>query len=94
MSWKSRLVVHMYVYMCLEGFMPQLHLYVPEAVAASIRRRAKAIGQTVSGYLAQLVTREVQDGWPVRFFDDVVGGWKGDPLERPSQGRYEEREGF
>ena len=72
--------------------MPQLHLYVPEPVAASFKRRAKAIGQTVSGYPAMLVTREVQDGWPARFFEDVVGGWQGEPLVRHRQGRLEERE--
>jgi len=27
--------------------------------------------------------------WPERFFEEVVGGWKGEPLERPDQGRLE-----
>lgn len=72
--------------------MPQLHLYVPEPVAASIRQRARAAGQSVSSYLAQLVAREAQDVWPIRFFEDVVGGWCGEPLKRPPQGRFEARE--
>lgn len=72
--------------------MPQLHLYVPEPVAASIRQRAQAAGKSVSSYLAQLVTRDVQDAWPARFFEEVVGGWQGEPLQRPPQGHLETRE--
>ena len=27
--------------------------------------------------------------WPEGFFEEVVGGWKGEPLERPDQGWFE-----
>jgi hypothetical protein len=27
--------------------------------------------------------------WPEGFFERVVGGWQGEPLERPDQGRFE-----
>ena len=47
---------------------------------------------SVSRYLANLVEREVITDWPERFFEEVVGGWKGDPLQRPSQGEFERRE--
>jgi hypothetical protein len=30
--------------------------------------------------------------WPKRFFEEVVGGWQGDPLERPEQGHAEHRD--
>ena len=30
-------------------------------------------------------------GWPAFFFTEVVGGWKGAPLVRESQGTYETR---
>lgn len=72
--------------------MPQLHLYVPEKVASSVRERARARGKTVSSYLAELVTREVAADWPGGYFDEVVGGWEGPPLRRPGQGRFERRE--
>jgi hypothetical protein len=72
--------------------MPQLHVYVPEKVASVVRERARARGMTVSGYLAELVTREVASGWPDSYFDEVVGGWEGRPLRRPPQGRLESRE--
>jgi hypothetical protein len=72
--------------------MPQLHLYVPDQVASLVRQRARARRMTVSGYLADLVRREVAAGWPADFFDEVVGGWSGKPLRRPAQGRSEDRD--
>lgn len=72
--------------------MPQLHLYLQEEIASLVRQRARARRLTVSGYLAELVRREVASGWPEGFFDDVVGGWAGGPLRRPRQGRLEKRD--
>lgn len=72
--------------------MPQLHLYVPDEVAGLVRQRARARKMTVSGYLAELVLREVAAGWPAGFFDEVVGGWAGQSLRRPRQRRFESRE--
>lgn len=72
--------------------MPQLHVYVPEKVASVVRERARARGLTVSGYLAELVTREVASDWPRGYFDAVVGAWDGKPLRRPHQGAFETRE--
>jgi hypothetical protein len=39
----------------------------------------------------QLKTPE-QRGWMPGFFEEVIGGWVGEPLERPEQGEYETRE--
>lgn len=74
--------------------MPQLHLYVPDAVAKQLQAKAKASGMSTSRYLATVVCREIGGGWPAGFFEEVVGGWKGKPLRRPSQGRFEERDVF
>lgn len=71
--------------------MPQLHLYVPEHVADEVKRRADAQGISASRYLAELVTREVANDWPPGFFEQVVGGWAGDALQRPEQPAVEER---
>ncbi len=30
-------------------------------------------------------------GWPTGFFERVAGGWQGEPLERASQGVFENR---
>ncbi|MGI2906821.1 hypothetical protein [Tolypothrix sp. VBCCA 56010] len=33
-----------------------------------------------------------QRGWMPGFFEEVIGGWVGEPLERAEQGEYETRE--
>lgn len=71
--------------------MPQLHLYVPDELAAEIARRAEARGLSVSRYLADLVRAEVAGGWPEDFFGSVVGGWAGPALERAPQPPLEVR---
>jgi hypothetical protein len=72
--------------------MPQLHLYVPDEVAETAKARAKAAGKSLSSYLADLVVNEVAGDWPEGFFENVAGGWKGEPLKRPKQGRPESRD--
>lgn len=72
--------------------MPQLHMYLPESLATAIKLRAKTEGKTVSKLLAELVSREMGEGWPPGFFEAVVGGWEGEPLERAPQGENEERD--
>ena len=72
--------------------MPQFHCYVSEAVAEVIRRRARARRLSVSQYLARLAEQDAAVGWPPGYFEHVIGGWNGDPLVRPPQGDYEERE--
>lgn len=72
--------------------MAQLHFYVPAPVESELRKRAKASGLSLSRYLAELVQREIVDEWPEGFFEQVVGGWSGPPLERPEQGTPEVRD--
>ena len=72
--------------------MPQLHLYVPDETAEMLKSKARERGMSVSGYLAEVVGREVGgEDWPEGFFEEVLGGWEGD-LERSPQGSYETRE--
>jgi hypothetical protein len=72
--------------------MPQLHVYVSDAIAREARRRAEAEGLSVSRYLARLVQREIGPGWPDGYFESVVGAWEGEPLERAPQGEPESRD--
>jgi hypothetical protein len=74
--------------------MPQLHFYVPKDLADKIRQEAQEADTSISRYLAGLVEREVVNDWPEGYFDEVVGGWVGNPLERPHQGEFERREPF
>jgi len=72
--------------------MTQFLIEVPDPVAEQLRRRAEGQGLTVSQYLANLLCRELSEEWPPGFFEEVVGGWQGEALERPPQGAYENRE--
>ena len=72
--------------------MAQLHLYVPEDVVAQVQKRAKARNMTTSRYLSELVKRDIGKGWPEGFFTEVIGGWKGKPLQRSPQGKFELRD--
>lgn len=72
--------------------MPRFQLYVPEAIAAEIKRRAAERGKTASAYLAEIVRREVADEWPDGYFTRVIGGWHGKPLRRPRQPALRARE--
>jgi hypothetical protein len=65
--------------------MPRLHLDVSDEVAEAAKSRAKAVGKSLSSYLADLVINDVAGAWPEGFFEEVVGGWKGEPLRRPRQ---------
>ncbi len=71
--------------------MPQLNLYVNDELAERIRHKADAADMSVSRYLAELIRREVSAGWPDGFFEEVIGGWQGEPLERAPQGVIEDR---
>lgn len=46
--------------------------------------------QSVPTQAEKPVTDEL--GWPPGFFEATAGAWKGEPLERSSQGEYEVRE--
>lgn len=74
--------------------MPQLHFSVPEEVAEEVRRRAKCAGLSVSKYLADQIEKEhsPKPRLPDWFYTEIVGGWEGEPLVRPEQLPFEERD--
>jgi hypothetical protein len=72
--------------------MTHVQLDIPASMVRKLRKKAGARGLSLSRYVTELVQREVAGAWPERFFDEVVGGWKGKPLERPPQGTLETRD--
>lgn len=58
--------------------MPQLHLYVPKDIALKVQEKAKARNLTLSRYLAEVIKRDVGEGWPEGYFDSVCGKWVGE----------------
>ena len=66
--------------------MPQLHCYVPEAIARIAQQRAAKSGLSLSRYLSTLVKRDAgaSANWPDGYFE-LFGTWAGTPLARPPQ---------
>jgi len=74
--------------------MAQIHCYIPDDIASQLHKKAENQHLSVSKYLARLVKKDVAAEWPRGYFEQVFGGWKGEPLKRLEQGEYEYREGF
>jgi len=65
-----------------------LHLDVPSDLAETdveVMVILQPVSQPDLGRAGELA-------WPPGFFENVVGGWQGERLERDFQGEYEERE--
>ena len=69
-----------------------MHLYLPQALADEVRRRAEIKGLSVSAFLAELVKAEIHDSWPPGYLEDVIGSTEDFPLERGEQGHFESRD--
>ena len=70
--------------------MPQLHFYVPDAVAEQIKRRAAKARQPISRYIANLVRRDAGQGWPEGYFESLTGAPE-DTIHYEPSGLPEER---
>jgi hypothetical protein len=71
--------------------MPQLHFYVPDEVADQIKRRAAQVGLPVSRYVAELVKRDADQGWPEGYFENIAGRPHDDSIQHEPSGPPEER---
>ncbi|KAB8315535.1 hypothetical protein SD81_029540 [Tolypothrix campylonemoides VB511288] len=66
-----------------------LHLDIPVGIADK-EVEIMVIYQPLETPTQQKTTQ--QKGWNPGFFEEVIGGWVGEPLERAEQGEYETRE--
>lgn len=71
--------------------MAQLHCYLPDEEAESLRHRAQRAGMSVSRYLAELARKDLISNWPEGYFDRVFGGDDSAPIARDTQGEFEKR---
>ena len=71
--------------------MAQLHCYLREDEAESLRYRAERAGMSVSRYLAELARKDLVSDWPEGYFERLFGGEKIAPIERGPQGDLEAR---
>lgn len=72
--------------------MTRLQIELPDDMAVELRRRAEGEGVTVSRLILDLLQKDTGEGWPAGFFERVAGAWQGEPLERPPQPPFEERD--
>jgi len=71
--------------------MPQLHFYVPDEVAEQIKARAALAQQPVSRYVAELVKRDIAQGWPKGYFERITNASEGAAMNHEPSGLPEER---
>ena len=71
--------------------MPQLHFYVPDDVAVRIKARAARAKLSISRYVADLVKRDVGQGWPEDYFQRISGAAEGAAIRYEPSGPPEER---
>lgn len=71
--------------------MAQLHCYLPEEEAESLRHRAKRAGMSVSRYLAELARKDLVSEWPEGYFERLFSHDGIAPIKRGSQGDFEDR---
>ena len=69
---------YIYKYTCYICFVAQLNIYVPDEVAANLRRLADQQGVSLSKYATTLLTREQPSQWPSEFFAETCGFLTGD----------------
>lgn len=74
---------------------------IMEAINQVLLNLAPEKQQEVLDFAEFLLSKSPQSGsmqpekssnWEPGFFEEVVGGWVGEPLERAEQGEYESRE--
>lgn len=73
-----------------EATVPQIHCYVSEEEAETLRRKAKAQGLSLSRYLASIAKKDASSGWPEGWFERTFGCIDDPTFERPPQGELEE----
>lgn len=71
--------------------MAQLHCYLRDEEAASLKRRAERAGMSVSRYLAELARKDLVAEWPEGYFRRLFGESEPAPLERARQSDFETR---
>ena len=72
--------------------MPQLHFYVPDDIAEKIKARAAQAKLPVSRYVAELIKKDVSQGWPKGYFDRISNATLGAAIGYESTGLPEERQ--
>ena len=66
-----------------------------DSIELNSRADIQALGRAISRRGTERLDQEKgSNQWPDGYFETVFGGWQGDPLVRPEQGEFEQRESF
>jgi len=66
-----------------------------DCIELNSREDIQALGRDISSRDTEGLKKEkASNQWPEGYFETVFGGWQGDPLVRPEQGEFEQREPF
>ena len=71
--------------------MAQLHCYLPDKEAESLRQRAERAGMSVSRYLAELARKDLVSDWPEGYFERLFDSDDIAPIRRDKQGEFDPR---
>jgi len=74
--------------------MPQLNINLPDNLARAVHIKAISAGKTDAEFLAELVAAHIHPIWTEAYKTEVLGGWVGEPPERPEPVLPEEREAW
>ncbi len=69
--------------------MAQLHCYLREEKAESLRHRAERAGMSVSRYLAELARKDLVSNWPEGYFEELFCSDWSAPIKGGTQGDFE-----
>ena len=65
--------------------MPQVSLYIEKLLYKEVESKAKEKGQSLSGFVSDVLKENLKDSWPEGYFEKYVGIFKDDPLEEPEE---------
>ncbi len=75
----------------------KLKPYVIDKLKSLAEKNNRSLEEEITAILEQTVETEVEikpkyEGWQPGFFEEVIGGWTGEPLVQEPQPEYQERE--
>ena len=64
--------------------MPQLSVYIEEALNEELRSKAKEKGMSLSSFVSEALKGHMDDNWP-EDFSEGFGSLEDDPMEAPEE---------
>ena len=62
---------------------PQVSLYIDPILYMKIKSRSKESGQSLSGFVSNVLNKYMEDSWPEDYFEKFAGAIDDDSFEAP-----------